>query len=102
MREDSLPALVVQWAEEILCVTNAAPYVAVGRTGCPLGQSARVPLDPLLPYISVSLGVGENPAKRIADPFEENLLGLLSPPPPLLLAKRARAKAAAHLHHPVP
>src|SRR6202021_3583768 len=30
------------------------------------------------PYIAVSLGVGENPAKRIADPFEEQLLALLA------------------------
>jgi ADP-heptose:LPS heptosyltransferase len=28
--------------------------------------------------VAVSLGVGENPAKRIADPFEENLLRLLA------------------------
>ena len=28
--------------------------------------------------ISLSLGVGENPAKRIADPFEEKLLALLA------------------------
>src|ERR1022692_2590746 len=29
----------------LLCETNAAELV--GRMGCPLGQSARVPLDPL-------------------------------------------------------
>jgi ADP-heptose:LPS heptosyltransferase len=28
--------------------------------------------------IAVSLGVGENPAKRLPDPFEENLLALLA------------------------
>ena len=44
---------------------NAKPYVALepsGRRG----------------HTSVSLGIGENPAKRIPDPFEERLLALLS------------------------
>ena len=58
--EDNLPALAAQWAHETLGVPNAAPYVAVGRAS---GLSTA-------PYIAVSLGVGENPAKRIADPFE--------------------------------
>ena len=99
--EDNLPALAAQWAHETLGVPNAAPYVAVGRTGCPLGQSARVPLDPLLPYISVSLGVGENPAKRIADPFEENLLALLSARAPLVIDKGAGGEEAARVERAV-
>ena len=61
----SLPELAAAWAAETLGVTGARPYVALG---C---------LPPRAPYIAVSLGVGENAAKRLADPFEEELLRLL-------------------------
>jgi hypothetical protein len=109
----NLPALAAQWSEKTLGVSNAVPYVApsplsspdiVGRTGCPLGQSARdalvPPLSPLLPtnpYIAVSLGVGENPAKRIPDPFEEQLLALLSARAPLWIDKGAGGEEAARV-----
>ncbi len=43
------------------------PYVAVGQASG-LSPSG----------IAISLGVGENPAKRIADPFEAELLALLA------------------------
>jgi ADP-heptose:LPS heptosyltransferase len=95
--EDNLPALAAQWAHETLGIPDAAPYVAVGRTGCPPGQSARVPLDPPLPYIAVSLGVGENPAKRIADPFEQDLLALLATRAPLVIDKGAGGEEAARV-----
>jgi ADP-heptose:LPS heptosyltransferase len=108
----NLPALAAQWSQETLGVANAAPYVAlpppascpspletVGRTpgsGCPLGQ---VPLDPPLPspYIAVSLGVGENPAKRLPDPFESELLALLSTRAPLVIDKGAGGEEAARV-----
>jgi ADP-heptose:LPS heptosyltransferase len=61
-----LPELTAEWAAETLGITDAKPYIAV----------AAAPKQP--PYIAVSLGVGENPAKRIADPFEERLLALLA------------------------
>jgi len=61
----SLPELAAGWAEEILGVQGARPFVALG--GAP-PQSAT---------IAVSLGVGDNPAKRIPDPFEPELLALL-------------------------
>jgi hypothetical protein len=60
-----LPDLASQWAKEILGVEGARPYVA------PL-PSAEPPVD-----ITVSLGVGENPAKRFEDNFERELLGIL-------------------------
>jgi ADP-heptose:LPS heptosyltransferase len=44
----------------------ARPYVALPR------RPMRAP------YIAVSLGVGENPLKRIPDPFEEELLRLVT------------------------
>jgi hypothetical protein len=98
----NLPALAAQWSQETLGVPNAAPYIApsppletVGRTpwsGCPLGQDALVPL---LPYIAVSLGVGENPAKRLPDPFESEFLALLSARAPLVIDKGAGGEEAA-------
>ena len=95
----NLPALAAQWSQETLDVPNSVPYVAVGRTpwsGCPLGQ---VPLDPPLPspYFAVSLGVGENPAKRIPDPFESELLALLSARAPLVIDKGAGGEEAARV-----
>lgn len=64
----SLPELAAAWAEETLGVTGAKPYVALAPVTPPLRE----------PYIAVSLGVGANPAKRIDDPFEEELLRLLA------------------------
>jgi ADP-heptose:LPS heptosyltransferase len=109
----NLPALAAQWAQETFGVPHAAPYVApepeaVGRTGCPLGRSARdgvpsgsVPPLPSQPYIAVSLGVGENPAKRIPDPFEEQLLALLSARAPLWIDKGAGGEEAARVERAV-
>ena len=84
--EDNLPALAAQWAHETLGIPNAAPYVAVGQAS---GLST--------PYIAVSLGVGENPAKRIADPFEANLLALLATRAPLVIDKGAGGEEAARV-----
>jgi ADP-heptose:LPS heptosyltransferase len=61
----SLPELAAAWAEETLGVTGARPYVSIG------------PPHAAQPYITVNLGVGENPTKRLPDPFEEKLLRLL-------------------------
>ena len=51
------------WAAETFGVAGPAVRGALGRAG-----RAR-------PYIAVSLGVGENPAKRLPDPFEERTAG---------------------------
>ena len=61
----TLPDLAAAWAEETFGVSGAKPYVAL-EPGVAGG------------YTAVSLGVGENPAKRIPDPFEERLLALLA------------------------
>ncbi|HUO03146.1 MAG TPA: glycosyltransferase family 9 protein, partial [Rhizomicrobium sp.] len=61
-----LPQLAAQWARETLGIAETKPFVALGHAaarGC---------------HIAVSLGVGENPAKRLPDPFEEELLRLLA------------------------
>jgi ADP-heptose:LPS heptosyltransferase len=68
--DKSLPELTSAWAAETLGVTGAKPYVAV------VSERDQVPKQ--RPYIAVSLGVGENAAKRIADPFEAQLLALLA------------------------
>jgi ADP-heptose:LPS heptosyltransferase len=62
----SLPQLAAWWAEETLGVAGAKPYLALSTV--PEHRDV----------IAVSLGVGENPAKRLPDPFEENLLALLA------------------------
>ena len=61
-----LPELAAAWAVETFGGPPSRPYIAVPRA----------PSRP--PHIAVSLGVGENPLKRIPDPFEEELLRLLA------------------------
>jgi len=62
----SLPELTSEWAREILGGPPARPFVALGNRSRKLGG------------IAVSLGVGDNPAKRLPDPFEAELLKLLA------------------------
>jgi len=63
---EPLPVLAARWAREVFGVEDAKPYVA------PLPVS-EPPAD-----ITVSLGVGENPAKRIEGDFERQLLRMLA------------------------
>lgn len=70
-RDAPLPFLASRWAEATFGVADAKPYVAPMPSG-PATEAAHVP------DITVSLGVGDNPAKRISDPFEEQLLRLLT------------------------
>jgi len=65
--DDPLPVLARQWAEQTFGIPDARPFVAVEHAS---GGSQS--------GIAISLGVGENPAKRIADPFEAELLTLLA------------------------
>ena len=64
--KESLPGLASRWAREILGVESARAFVA------PL------PSSDVSAEITVSLGIGENPAKRIDGDFERELLGLLA------------------------
>jgi hypothetical protein len=59
---DRLPELAARWAREVLGVEDARPYIA--------------PLAPKEPPadITVSLGVGENPAKGLGEDFERYVL----------------------------
>jgi ADP-heptose:LPS heptosyltransferase len=87
--EQNLPALAAQWSRETLGVANAAPYIAVAPL---MSREARP-----APYIAVSLGVGDNPAKRISDGFERQLLALLSARLPLVIDKGAGGEEAARV-----
>jgi ADP-heptose:LPS heptosyltransferase len=62
----SLPELAAAWAAETFGSTGAKPYIALGRV-----PKHHKP-------IAVSFGVGENPAKRLPDPFEAELLRMLA------------------------
>lgn len=62
--DDPLPLLASRWSEQTFGVPGS-PFVAVAP-----GQPP--------PGIAISLGVGENQAKRIPDPFETDLLKLLA------------------------
>jgi ADP-heptose:LPS heptosyltransferase len=61
----SLPELAAAWARETLGIDGARRYIALAG---PLDANGG---------IAVSLGVGENAAKRLDHPFEEKLLRLL-------------------------
>jgi ADP-heptose:LPS heptosyltransferase len=65
--EDSLVALARRWAAETFGITDARAYIA----------PAEKP-DVAEGGIAVSLGVGENPAKRVPDPFEQRLVASLA------------------------
>jgi ADP-heptose:LPS heptosyltransferase len=62
----SLPVLASLWAKETFAINDARGFVAPLRSNDP-------PAD-----ITVSLGVGENPSKRIEGEFERDLLKALS------------------------
>jgi ADP-heptose:LPS heptosyltransferase len=85
--DHTLPDLAAQWAEETFGVAGARAYVA------PVGETMSLPGS----YVAVNLGVGENPAKRIADPFEEELLRVLAERGPLVIDKGAGGEEAARV-----
>lgn len=62
--EESLTALTQQWFTETFGLDAASPYIAPCQTEWIISR----------PHVSISLGVGENPAKRISDDFEAGLL----------------------------
>ncbi len=64
---ESLPLLAARWALETFGIEDAAPWIAPAPA-----ESIKMPRRP---FVTMSLGVGENPAKRIGEDFEEQLLG---------------------------
>ncbi len=93
----ALPELAAQWASETL-VSGAGgsvcqslkPYIALADS---LAKGD---------HIAVSLGVGDNPAKGLPDPFEEDLLRLLAATgAPLYIDKGAGGEEAARVERAV-
>ena len=62
--DEALPVLTARWLGETLGVEEPVPYLNP-RFRYEAGS---------YPLVTASLGVGENPAKRVQDPFEEELL----------------------------
>jgi ADP-heptose:LPS heptosyltransferase len=58
----SITELTQRWVAETFDVPDAKPYIAP------------IPLVSEPATVTISLGVGENPSKRVADPFEPELL----------------------------
>jgi len=83
---DSLVTLTQRWAGATLGVPDARAYVCTG-------------LDAKEFATTVSFGVGENPVKRIADPFEEEVLKRL--PQPILIDKGAGGEEAERVERAV-
>ncbi len=64
--DEPLPALAARWAHEVFGVDDAKPFIAPRPVSDP-------PAD-----ITVSLGVGDNPSKRMGGDFERDLLAALA------------------------
>ncbi len=64
--DDPLPVLAAAWARDTFNIADAAPWIAPKPA-----ESIKVHGRP---FVTISFGVGENPAKRIADPFEAELV----------------------------
>jgi hypothetical protein len=77
--DEPLSVLARRWISEIFGVDDARSYINTG-------------LDAAEYTTTVSFGVGENPAKRVPDPFEEELLNFL--PRPILIDKGAGGEEA--------
>lgn len=84
--EHPLTALTRRWCDKTFGVPEARPYIATG-------------LDAAEFATTVSFGVGENPAKRVADPFEEELLRRL--PRPILIDRGAGGEEAQRVERAV-
>ncbi|MEO8596090.1 MAG: hypothetical protein ABI759_22415 [Candidatus Solibacter sp.] len=104
---ENLPALAAMWARETVGIAGAKPYVALPGVrsaefdGLNVGIAGAKPYVALSgaekyedSYIAISLGVGENAAKRIAGDFERQLLGLLSAKARLIVDRGAGGEEA--------
>jgi ADP-heptose:LPS heptosyltransferase len=89
--DESLGTLTKRWVAETFGVENSRAYIAPKQFGA------------APPAITVSLGVGENPAKRIGDPFETELLAALARKGmPMLIDKGAGGEEAARVEKAMP
>lgn len=84
---ETISELTRRWLAATLGVADARPWIA------PAGQA------PGPQGIAVSLGVGENPDKRLPDPFEQELLsGLAAFGMPILVDLGAGGEEAERVH----
>ena len=90
---ESLTQLTARWASATLGIDGAASWVAP--------QSAESIKIPGRPLVTMSLGVGENPAKRIADPFEEQLVAHVARHGHVLIDEGAGGEEAARVQRAV-
>lgn len=67
---DPLSRLASRWAGQTFGIEGAAPWVAPA-----VAEAVKIPGRPL---VTMSFGVGDNPAKRVADPFEAEVVGYLA------------------------
>jgi ADP-heptose:LPS heptosyltransferase len=88
-----LPLLAARWASQTFAIDGAAAWVAP-RTA----ESIQVPGRPL---VTMSLGVGDNPAKRIADPFEEQLVAHVARNAYVLIDEGAGGEEAARVQRAI-
>jgi len=84
--DEPLTALTRRWCDETFGIADARPYIATG-------------LDSAEFATTVSFGVGENPSKRVADPFEAEVLRRL--PRPVLIDKGAGGEEAERVERAV-
>jgi ADP-heptose:LPS heptosyltransferase len=84
--EEPLPELARRWMSETFGIADARPFLSTG-------------LDAAEFATTVSFGVGENPSKRIPDPFEAEVLRRL--PRPILIDKGAGGEEADRVERAV-
>jgi len=87
--DESLSDLTKRWVRETFGIAGSRAYLQ------PDEQISRGP------DITVSLGVGENPAKRLPDPFEEELLRLLAKHGRILIDRGAGGEEAERVDRAV-
>ncbi|MDP8981854.1 MAG: hypothetical protein M3O35_14825 [Acidobacteriota bacterium] len=83
---EPLPELASRWMEETFGVPDARAYIQTGLPARPFAATA-------------SFGVGENPAKRVGDPFEAELIRQL--PRPALVDTGAGGEEAERVRRAV-
>jgi ADP-heptose:LPS heptosyltransferase len=89
--DESLGTLTKRWVAETFGIEESRAYIAPKQWA---GEQ---------PSITVSLGVGENPAKRIGDPFEAELLAALARTgTPVLIDKGAGGEEAERVERALP
>jgi ADP-heptose:LPS heptosyltransferase len=91
---EPLPALAAHWARETFGIDAASPWIAAAPA-----ETVKVPGRP---FVTMSFGVGENPAKRVADPFEQELVGRVAQAGAhLLIDEGAGGEEAQRVQHAI-